>query len=143
MIKKISNKDKKDWENFISKKERIPDKDYIYLKKIRQEKVKRIDLHGFNLKEANNSLENFIQKCFDENVTKIIVITGKGLRSKNVYNPYLSKDLSILKYSVPEYIKSNNILMKKIITMEEAKIKDGGSGAFYIYLKNKFKKNNI
>ena len=97
MIKKISNKDKKDWENFISKKERIPDKDYIYLKKIRQEKVKRIDLHGFNLKEANNSLENFIQKCFDENVTKIIVITGKGLRSKNVYNPYLSKDLSILK----------------------------------------------
>ena len=137
MIKKISNKDKKDWENFISKKERIPDKDYIYLKKIRQEKVKRIDLHGFNLKEANNSLENFIQKCFDENVTKIIVITGKGLRSKNVYNPYLSKDLSILKYSVPEFIKNDQELMKLILEIREAKIEDGGSGSFYIYLKKK------
>jgi len=78
-------------------------------------------------------------KVFDEDVTKIIVITGKGLRSKNVQNPYLSKDLSILKYSVPEFIESNNNLMKMIIEITDAKIEDGGSGAFYIFLRNKNK----
>ena len=139
MIKKISNKDKKDWEKFISNKEKIPNKDHIYIEKIRQEKIRRIDLHGYNLKEANNFVENFIQECFDEEITKIIVITGKGLRSKNISNPYLSKDLSILKNSVPEYIKSNNFLMKMIIEIKDAKIEDGGSGAFYIYIKNKNK----
>ena len=139
MIKKISDKDKKDWENFTSNKEKIPNKDFVSQKKIRQEKIKKIDLHGYTLEEANKSVENFIQRCFDDNVTKIIVITGKGLRSKNVLNPYLSKDLSILKYSVPEFIESNNFLMKMIIKITDAKIEDGGGGAFYIYLKNKFK----
>ena len=139
MIKKITDKDKKDWEHFISNKEKIPNKDNLYQKKIRQEKIKKIDLHGYTLEEANKSVENFIQRCFDDNVTKIIVITGKGLRSKNVLNPYLSKDLSILKYSVPEFIESNNFLMKMIIKITDAKIEDGGGGAFYIYLKNKFK----
>ena len=139
MIKKISDKDKKDWENFTSNKEKIPNKDFVSEKKIRQEKIKKIDLHGYTLQEANKSVENFIQRSFDDNVTKIIVITGKGLRSKNVLNPYLSKDLSILKYSVPEFIESNNFLMKMIIKITDAKIEDGGGGAFYIYLKNKFK----
>ena len=139
MIKKISDKDKKDWENFLKNKEKIPNKDFIVNKKIRHEKIKKIDLHGFTLQEANKAIEQFIQKYFDEDVTKIIVITGKGLRSKNVQNPYLSKDLSILKYSVPEFIESNNNLMKMIIEITDAKIEDGGSGAFYIYLKNKNK----
>ena len=139
MIKKISDKDKKDWENFISNKEKIPNKDFVTQKKIRQEKIKKIDLHGHTLEEANKSIEKFIQKSFNDGVTKIIVITGKGLRSKNVSNPYLSKDLSILKYSVPEFIESNHSLMKKIIEITDAKIEDGGSGAFYIYLKNKNK----
>ena len=139
MIKKISDKDKKDWENFVFNKEKIPNKDFISSKKIRYEKIKKIDLHGFTLEEANRSVESFVQKCFDESVTKIIVITGKGLRSKNIKNPYLSKDLSILKYSVPEFIESNNFLMEMIIEIKDAKIEDGGSGAFYIYLKNKFK----
>ena len=85
------------------------------------------------------TIEQFIESCFDESVTKIIVITGKGLRSKNVENPYLSKDLSILKYSVPEYIEKNKSLTKFIIEITDAKIEDGGSGAFYIYLKNKNK----
>ena len=101
--------------------------------------IKKIDLHGYTLEEANKAVNNFIKKCFDESVTKIIVITGKGLRSKNVLNPYLSKDLSILKYSVPEFIESNNSLMKMIIEITDAKIEDGGGGAFYIYLKNKLK----
>ena len=139
MIKIISDKDKQDWENFLKNKEKIHNKDFVNKRNIRQEKIKKLDLHGYTIEEANKAVEQFIQKCFDESVTKIIVITGKGLRSKNIENPYLSKDLSILKYSVPEFIDSNKTLMKMIIEMTDAKIEDGGSGAFYVYLKNKFK----
>ena len=139
MIKKISDKDKKDWENFVSNKEKIPNKDLEAKNQIRHEKIKKIDLHGYTIEESNKIVEQFIQKSFDDRVTKIIVITGKGLRSKNTENPYLSKKLSILKYSVPEFIESNKSLMKMIIEITDAKIEDGGSGAFYIYLKNKFK----
>jgi len=135
----ISDKDKQDWENFLENKEKIFNKDFINKKNIRHEKIKKIDLHGYTIEEANTAVEQFLQKCFDENVTKIIVITGKGLRSKNVENPYLSKDLSILKYSVPEFIESNTILTKMIIEVTDAKIEDGGSGAFYVFLKNKLK----
>ena len=133
------DKDKQDWENFLNNKEKIPNKDSIHKKNIRYEKIKKIDLHGYTIEEANETVEQFIQKCFDESVTKIIVITGKGLRSKNVENPYLSKDLSILKYSVPEFIENNKSLTRLIIEVTDAKIEDGGSGAFYIYLKNKNK----
>ena len=135
MIKKITEKDKEDWENFLNTKEKITNKDFVHKKNIRYEKIKKIDLHGYTIEEANEAVEQFIQKCFDENVTKIIVITGKGLRSKNVENPYLSKDLSILKYSVPEFIENNQSLSKVIIETTDAKIEDGGGGAFYIYLK--------
>jgi len=133
------DKDKQDWEKFLNNKEKIPNKDFIHKKNIRYEKIKKIDLHGYTIEEANKAIEKFIQKCFEESVTKIIVITGKGLRSKNVENPYLSRDLSILKYSVPEFIESNKDLMKMIIESTDAKIEDGGSGAFYIHLKNKNK----
>ena len=139
MIKKITDRDKEDWENFLKNNEKIPNKDFVIEKNIRQEKIKKIDLHGFTLEEANKSVEHFIKECFDGGVTKVIVITGKGLRSKNIGNPYLSKDLSILKYSVPEFIESNKSLMKMIIETTDAKIEDGGSGAFYINLKNKLK----
>jgi|TARA_B110001450_G_scaffold5017_1_gene5233 DNA-nicking Smr family endonuclease len=139
LIKKISDKDKKDWQNFISNKEKIPNKDFISQKKIRHEKIRKIDLHGYTLEEANKAIEKFILKNYNDGITKIIVITGKGLRSKNVANPYLSKDLSILKYSVPEFVESNKDLMSKIIEITDAIIEDGGSGAFYIYLKNKKK----
>ena len=141
--KKIKNptpeRDKEDWEKFLNSKEKIPNKDFVHKKNIRYEKIRKIDLHGFTIEEANMTIEQFIESCFDESVTKIIVITGKGLRSKNVENPYLSKDLSILKYSVPEYIEKNKSLTKFIIEITDAKIEDGGSGAFYIYLKNKNK----
>ena len=139
MIKKISDKDKTDWDNFIKNDEKIPNKDSLLKKKIRQEKIKKIDLHGYTIEEANKTLEQFIEKCFDESVTRIVVITGKGLRSKNSENPYLSKELSILKYSVPEFIESNTALTKMIIEITDANIDDGGGGAFYINLKNKFK----
>ncbi|XOJ73224.1 Smr/MutS family protein [Candidatus Pelagibacter sp. Uisw_114] len=136
---KNPDKDRQDWENFLNNKEKIPNKDSVHKKNIRYEKIKKIDLHGYTIEEANKAIEQFIQKCFDESVTKIIVITGKGLRSKNVENPYLSKDLSILKYSVPESIENNKSLTQFIIETTDAKIEDGGSGAFYIYLKNKNK----
>jgi len=139
LIKKISDKDKIDWQNFISNKEKIPNKDFVSQKKVRHEKVRKIDLHGYTIEEANKTIEKFILKNYNDGITKIIVITGKGLRSKNVANPYVSKDLSILKYSVPEFVESNKELISKIIEVTDAKIEDGGSGAFYIYLKNKKK----
>ena len=139
MKRKISDKDKKDWKNFISNKEKLSNKDlYLSNNKIEKEIIKTIDLHGFSLENANNVIEEFIIQCFKKNVNKIIVITGKGLRSKSIRNPYASKDLSILKYSVPDFIKLKPNLMKIIKKIEEAEIEDGGGGAFYIFLK-KFK----
>ena len=100
-------------------------------------KTKHIDLHGFTLEEANNKIEKFIEESYENGVTKIIVVTGKGLHSSNEKDPYVSKDLSILKYSVPEFIENHIELMKKIIEIKDAKVEDGGSGAFYIFLKKK------
>jgi len=131
---KISEKDKKDWENFLSNKEKLENKD-INLKKIYRQKVRSIDLHGYSLDQANKKISNFINQNYLAGVNKLIVVTGKGLHSENEKNPYVSKDLSILKYSVPEYIKNNKSLMSKIYKFGEAKIEDGGSGAFYIFLK--------
>ena len=129
-IKEISDKDKDDWQNFLTNKEKMPNKDLVNKKNTRHEKIKMIDLHGYTIEEANKTVEQFVQKCFDESVTKIIVITGKGLRSKNLENPYLSKDLSILKYSVPEFIETNIELTRIITEITDAKIEDGGGGAF-------------
>jgi DNA-nicking Smr family endonuclease len=134
---KISDKDKKDWKNFITSKDKISNKDLKIIKdKIKKKIIKKIDLHGFSLENANKVIDEFVTQSFEEGVNKIIVITGKGLRSKNNENPYISKNLSILKYSVPEFIKSNISLMKIIKNINEADIEDGGKGAFYIYLKN-------
>ena len=137
MNSKISDKDKKDWKNFISSKDKILNKDLkITEDNIKKKIIKKIDLHGFSLENANKVIEEFITQSFEDGVNKIIVITGKGLRSKNDENPYISKNLSILKYSVPEFIKSSVNLMKIIKNINEADIEDGGKGAFYIYLKN-------
>ena len=139
MNSKISDKDKRDWQNFISSEEKIYNKDSsLSQKKADKDLIKTIDLHGFSLENANKTIDEFINRCFEAKVSKITVITGKGLRSNNIDNPYISKDLSILKNSVPEFIKSNFDLMKKIKSIKEAKIEDGGSGAFDIFLK-KFK----
>ena len=134
MSYKISDKDKKDWENFLSKKEKLQNKDITFSKN-KNLKTKSIDLHGYTLDEANKSIEEFIYKSYEEKVNKLIVITGKGLHSDNDKNPYISKKLSILKHSVPEFILQNKNLMKIINEIKDAKIEDGGSGAFYIYLK--------
>ena len=136
MSYKISDKDKKDWEKFITSEEKVTDKDSKSNLKTSQ-KSKYIDLHGYSLEEANKKIEKFIIESYIKKIKKIIVVTGKGLHSQNEKNPYVSKDLSILKYSIPEFIKSNQALVKLINKIEEASIVDGGSGAFYIYLKKK------
>ena len=135
MNKKLSDKNKKDWQSFISNKAKVLDKDLSVKQDKQINLTQKIDLHGFSLEKANQIIDEFINECIKENISRIIVMTGKGLRSNNTSNPYVSKDLSILKNSVPEFIKSNIDLMKKIKNIEEAKIEDGGSGAFNIFLK--------
>ena len=132
----ISDKDKNDWQAFISSKEKLKNKDFNPDLKTLQ-KTKYIDLHGYTLEEANKHIEKIINDSYLEKIKKIIVVTGKGLHSQNEKNPYVSKDLSILKYSVPEFISNNKNLMKIIHEMKDAKIEDGGGGAFYVYLKKK------
>ena len=134
MSNDISEKDKKDWESFISSHEKLHNKDFKLSKK-KFFKVKSIDLHGYTLEEANKTIEEFIYQSFREKINKLIVVTGKGLHSQNEKDPYVSKDLSILKYSIPEFIKSNYNLMNIINEIKDANIEDGGSGAFYIFLK--------
>ncbi len=134
MSNDISEKDKKDWENFLSSKERLPNKDFTKSNH-KIFKTKSIDLHGYTLEEANKTIEVFIKKSFSEKINKLIVVTGKGLHSQNEKDPYVSKDLSILKYSVPEFIENNKNLMNIINEITDANIEDGGSGAFYIFLK--------
>ena len=139
MIKKISDKDKKDWENFLSSDETLPNKDKN-LKKHLKKATKSFDLHGFSLSDANKKINELIVNSYNNGISKLIIVTGKGIHSKNEKDPYVSKDLGILKYSVPEYIKNNEYLMGMINEIKDANIEDGGSGAFYIFLKNRFKK---
>ena len=139
MNNNISDKDKKAWQKFLQGNEKLYNKDHINKESVKP-KINSIDLHGHSLDEANRIIENFINKNYQEGYNKLIVVTGKGLHSNNEKDPYVSKDLGILKYSVPEFIKNNKELMKKINDIKEADIKDGGSGAFYIYLKKLNKK---
>ena len=136
MNSNISDKDKKDWENFLSNDEKLTDKDLKVLNK-KPLKIKSIDLHGYSLEQANITVENFILKSYEEQIGKLIIVTGKGIHSQNEKDPYVSKDLSILKYSVPEFILKNINLMNIINDIQDASIEDGGSGAFYIFLKRK------
>ena len=136
MINDISDKDNKDWENFLSSDEKLPNKDLKFNKK-NTLKIKIFDLHGYSLDEANNKIKDLIKDSYKNGISKLIIITGKGLHSQNEKNPYVSKDLGILRYSVPDYINSNKELMSLIIEIKEATIEDGGNGAFYIYLKKK------
>ena len=138
MIKKISDKDKKDWLNFLKSDEKLKNKD-LDTNKNTSPSNKTIDLHGFTLEEANKKIEKIINDAYEKDVSKIIVVTGKGIHSNVEKDPYVSKDLSILKFSVPDYIENNSELMKKIIEIKDAVKEDGGSGAFYIYLKRKKK----
>ena len=136
MSDNISDKDKKDWQKFVQGKDKIPNKD-DKIRNTNSEKIRSIDLHGFTLQQANKRIEDFITKAFNDKVSKLVIITGKGIHSNVEKDPYVSRDLSILKYSVPEFISNNSSIMDKIREITDAKIEDGGSGAFYIYLKKK------
>tara|TARA_B100001109_G_C18535530_1_gene322630 strand:- start:47 stop:460 length:414 start_codon:yes stop_codon:yes gene_type:complete len=131
---KISDKDKKDWDDFLHSDEKLEDKDFKEIKK-KNIKLKILDLHGYSLENANKEVEKFIKTNFVEGFSKLKIITGKGLHSENEKNPYVSNNYSILKNSVPEFIRNNKNLTTKIIEIKEAPNNDGGSGAFYIYLK--------
>ena len=132
----ISDKDRKDWKNFLEKNEKLPNKD-LEKKEDKLYITKSLDLHGFTLDEANKKVESFITDSFHQKVSKVIIVTGKGLHSQNDKDPYISKKFGILKNSVPDYIKNNPSLMTKIKSITDAEIEDGGSGAFYVFLKKK------
>ena len=136
MNSKISEKDKKTWDEFLSKNQKLPNKDNEKAE-TQVKKSRTLDLHGKSLEEANQIIENFIRKSYEDKVHKLIIVTGKGLHSSNEKDPYVSKDLGILKYSIPNFLKNNAELMELISNISEASIEDGGSGAFYIFLKKK------
>ena len=134
MKNKLSDKDKKDWQNFLDSSEKLQNKDVDHVNnQIISERT--IDLHGYTLEEANKKISEFIENCFANKVKKINVITGKGMRSKNLDDPYQSKDLSILKHSVPEYIKNNPELMSKIVRIDLDSVYSPSKGNFDIFLK--------
>ena len=137
MKKKISLKDKKDWEKFIKSSDKLENKDLNYHETIRSVNKKTIDLHGYTLDEANNKIREFIEESFLEGVSTINIITGKGSRSKNKEDPYQSVDLGILKYSVPEYIKNEKELTKKVKSIDLKSVYDETKGNFNIILKKK------
>ena len=137
MTDKLSDKDKKDWENFVKSREKVENKDIKYIKKEKQFVEKKIDLHGYTLEEANIKISEYIENCYLTNVNKINIITGKGLRSKNIDDPYQSNDLSILKYSVPNFIKNNTELMDKIFKIDFDSVNSPLKGNFDIILKSK------
>ena len=136
MNSKISEKDKKIWNEFLSSDQKLPIKDEFQAE-IKVKKTRSLDLHGETLDEANQIVENFIKKSYQDRIHKLIIVTGKGLHSENEKDPYVSRDLGILKYSIPDYLKNNSDLMKIISNISEASIEDGGTGAFYIFLKKK------
>jgi len=134
LTNKLSDKDKKDWQNFLDSSEKLQSKDEDQLNnEVISEKS--IDLHGYTLEEANKQISEFIENCYVNKVKKVNVITGKGMRSKNLEDPYQSKDLSILKYSVPEYVKNNSELMSKIIKIDFESVNSPSKGNFDIFLK--------
>jgi len=135
LIKKITDKDKKDWLKFVKSNERLENKDTFNKKQSSIIKEKLIDLHGYSLDDANKKIYNFILSCYDQNVSKIKVITGKGSRSKNKESPYQSKNLSILKHSVPDFINSNQELLKVIKSLDKYEIDNSSKGSFVILLK--------
>ena len=137
MTDKLSDKDKKDWEKFVKGDEKLENKDKVYLDNNKQFLEKTIDLHGYTLEEANKKIFQYIEDCYLNNIDKINIITGKGLRSKNIDDPYQSNDLSILKYSVPNYIKNNSELMNKILKIDFDSVNSPSMGNFDIFLKKK------
>ena len=140
MNKKISDKDLKDWNKFIKSKDKINPKDELNENSINKKKsIFVIDLHGYGLDQANKFVEKTINECFEKQFSIVNIITGKGMRSKSAEDPYKSSELSILKHSIPEFIKSNIELMKKVKSIDSTDEKNLGSFNVYLKSKNKFR----
>ena len=140
MKKKLSDKDLKDWNKFIKSKDKINPKDELNLSPVNKKKSTFvIDLHGYSLEQANKFVEKTINECFEKEISKVNIITGKGMRSKTAEDPYKSSELSILKNSIPEFINSNAELMKKIKNIDSTGEKNLGSFNVYLKSKNKFR----
>ena len=137
MIKKISDKDKQDWQNFLNSSDKLENKDQNIFKPNKRYIEKSIDVHGYTLEEANQKMTSYIEECYTNGVSKISVITGKGLRSKNLNDPYQSSNLSILKHSVPNFIKGSDHLMKRIISIDFEAVENPSVGNFDIFLRKK------
>ena len=139
----VSSKDKKDWVDFTKKMDDILVKEDDSLQEnTEKNKIRRLDLHGYSLEDANRVVKKFITESFDKNFRKLLIVTGKGLRSKSYDNPYISKDLNILRNSIPEYIKNDESLNSIINKIAQAERRDGGEGAINIHLKDKKKLQN-
>ncbi len=140
MNKKLSDKDLKDWNKFVTSKEKINPKDELNQPSINKDKSTFvIDLHGYSLDQANKLVEKTINECFEKQFSIVNIITGKGMRSRSAEDPYKSSELSILKHSIPEFINSNAELMKKIKKIDNTEEKNSGSFNVYLKSKNKFR----
>ena len=134
--KDLSPEDKKDWEDYIKNPSDVFDKDKTISENSEKKNRFRFDLHGFTLDQANKKVKEIILSCINKKYKEILFITGKGKHSSNDKDIYTSKDLGKLKYSVPEFIKSDQELNSSILSIQEAKIEDGGEGAIVIKLRN-------
>ena len=133
-----TSKDKKDWIDFTKQINNIKPKEIDLLQEnIQTNKIPKLDLHGYSLIESNKIVKKFIIESSNNGYKKLLVVTGKGLRSKSYNSPYISEKLNVLRYSVPEFINNDEDLKNKINGISEADAKDGGEGAIYIFLKNK------
>jgi len=131
----LTNLNKAQWEEYLKDPKDIFDKEKVHQKLYDSNYRFRFDLHGFTLQGANKKISELIINCQEKGFKEILLITGKGLNSNTDQNTYVSKELSKLKFSVPEYINSNKNLLDKIYSMEQASIVDGGEGAIVIKLK--------
>jgi len=133
----VSDKDKKDWIEFTKKKQLLFNKDNKLEKiSIQNLKIQKLDLHGFSIDNANKIVKKFINTSYEKGLKQLLVITGKGIRSKVKNNPYVSEEMNVLKNTVPAFIRNDRDLLKKIKKIETPSVKYGGEGAFYIFLKN-------
>ena len=134
--KDLSQENKKTWEDYIKDPSDIYDKDENKFKKNISKNRFKFDLHGFTLEGANKKVREIIKSCIKNKFKEILIITGKGINSTNNNDVFVSKDFGKLKFSVPEFIKSDQELSKVIKSIEEASNLDGGEGAILIKLKN-------
>ena len=133
----VSSKDKKDWIDFTKQISNISPKESDFFQDDAEiNKVRKLDLHGISLSESNKIVKKFVLESFNQGYKKLLIVTGKGLRSKSYDNPYISEKFSVLRYAVPEFINNDESLNNKVRKISIADIKNGGEGAIYIFLKS-------